>query len=121
MVKRTLFGILILFAICAWSGSVRADEPCAKILCVEGYEPVTDANGCDHTCRPIPPNAECSSDPDCVHTGACGEICASTGVIGISCDCRDRCYAEASCVCAAQRCVFEQGRNLHECLRACEG
>jgi hypothetical protein len=51
-------------------GVASAQSDCAKILCAEGYEPVTDARGCDRACRPVEPPADCVSA--CMNTGFTG-------------------------------------------------
>ena len=51
-----LAGAILLLVL---TDPASAQQSCAKILCAEGYEPVTDANGCDHACRPVAPANDC--------------------------------------------------------------
>jgi hypothetical protein len=46
---------------------------CQKVLCADGFVPITDASGCDHGCRLVPPDGQPCGPNVC----AAGEVCCN--------------------------------------------
>lgn len=76
-------GEVCIAVCCGTCESPRPPRPsqCLQVLCAEGYEPITDALGCDHGCRPITGTpcgpGRCAAGQVCCNE-SCG-ICTEPG------------------------------------------